>query len=133
MTSRTSRRKPARRTAKTEAGAARTTRTLPPDWGTRSPTYEGRMKAAGFRKRDAPSAGIDAVRNAVARQIAMIINDWRGCPEPLCKRMRGCMAPHIRCTNARPAKADPEALARTIALVHRTLRELDDRRAAEEG
>ena len=106
------------------------TRSLPPEWGTRSPTYESRMKAAGFRKDDAPPADIDAFRYALARRIAMFINDWRGCPEPLCKRMRGCMAPHSRCTNARPVKADPEALARTMALVHRTLREAIDRRDA---
>ena len=34
-----------------------------------------------------------------AQQLHMEINDWIGCPEPLCKRMRGCMAPRVWCTN----------------------------------
>ncbi len=91
------------------------------------------MKAAGFRKGDAPPDDIDAVRTSLARRIAMLINDWRGCPEPLCRRMRGCMAPRIRCTNARPVKADPERTARTLALVKRAMRESPARDEAEEG
>jgi hypothetical protein len=126
------RRQRARRTAKPNADPAqRGGRSLPPEWGTRSPTYESRMKAAGFRKDDEPPADIDAFRYALARRIHMFINDWRGCPEPSCRRMRGCMAPRNRCTNARPVKTDPEALARTMALVHRTLRQAVDRRDAE--
>jgi len=121
-----------RRVSSRHAGA-RPLSKLPPDWGTRSPTYDARMKAAGFTGGDPVPKNIDVFRMRLARRIAMFINDWRGCPETLCRRQRGCMAPRIRCTNARPVKADPEALARTMALVHRTLREAVDRQDAEEG
>jgi len=43
------------------------------------------------------------------------------------------MAPRIRCTNARPVKADPERTARMLALVKRAMREQPARDEAEEG
>ena len=91
------------------------------------------MKAAGFRKDEEPPEDIDALRYALARRLTMIVNNWRGCPEPLCRRHRGCMAPHIHCANTLPAEATPEATARTLALVYRTMREAADKDAAEEG
>jgi hypothetical protein len=127
---RRSHRKRARRTAKPGADPARPP---PSEIGADSPTLESRMKAAGFRKDDAPHDNIDAMRTSLARRINMLINNWRGCPEPLCRRMSGCMAPRIRCTNAPPRKEDPERTARTMALVYRALRESPAREAAEEG
>jgi hypothetical protein len=106
---------------------------LPPDWGDNSQTYESRMKAAGFGP-DAPRPkDIDAFRYSIARRLAMIVNNWRGCPEGLCRRHRGCMAPHIHCTNTAPPNATPEQLARTLALVQRIAREAEASCAAEEG
>jgi hypothetical protein len=93
------------------------------DFGNRSPTYESRMKAAGFRNDDgdAPPENIHAFRNAMARRIHMFINAWRGCPEGLCRRHRGCMAPNHRCTNAPPVKATAEESARAVAQVYRQI------------
>jgi hypothetical protein len=44
----------------------------------------------------------DQFRLEFARTIALFVNNWRGCPEMLCRRNRGCMAPNIGCTNAPP-------------------------------
>jgi hypothetical protein len=34
--------------------------------------------------------------------IHMFLNAWPGCPEPICQRMRGCMAPDGTCANVPP-------------------------------
>jgi hypothetical protein len=104
-----------------------------PEWGPHSPSCESRLKAAGLGEDDEPPADTDAMRNALRRRIYMFINNWRGCPEPACRRQRGCMAPKIVCTNAPAVKTTPEQTARTMALVYRTVRELADKHAAEEG
>ncbi len=62
----------------------------------RAASYRRRLAAAGLTRRK------DALRDSIARRIAMAINEWRGCKEPLCRRNRGCMAPNISCSNARP-------------------------------
>jgi hypothetical protein len=79
-----------------------------------------------------PPPDMDVLRNELARRIAMLKSNqkrsWRSCKERLCRRARGCKAPQIHCTNAGPsAPVSPERLARTMALVRRTL----DARAAE--
>jgi len=132
-TRRKSKRQTAKRRARLPHAGARPLTELPPDWGSHSPTFEARMKAAGFRKDEEPPEDIDAFRYGLARRLAMIVNNWRGCPERLCRRMRGCMAPHIHCTNTPPVEATPEETARTMALVYRTMREAADKDAAEEG
>ena len=89
-----------------------------------------------------PPEDIDALRNELARRIAMLIGNrkgsWRSCKERLCRRARGCKAPRIHCTNAGPsAPVSPERLARTMALVRRTLDaravEIDAQRSAGEA
>ena len=88
------------------------------------PSYQRRLVAAGLvRGADAPAQDIDEFRNNMARRIAIFLNTWHGCPEPLCKRNRGCMAPRIHCSNAPPVEATPEELAETLALFQRMLRE----------
>ena len=64
---------------------------------TREESYHRRVKAAGLTG-DMPEAA-DEYRNRFARQIFMHLNRWHGCPELLCRRHRGCMAPNIRCSN----------------------------------
>jgi hypothetical protein len=76
-----------------------------PELGSRSPTYESRLKAAGLDG-DTPPKDIDEFRNRVTRRLYIILNRWRGCPQPLCRRYRGCVAPHIVCSNARPPPAE---------------------------
>jgi len=63
-----------------------------------SADYKARLKAAGLDD-DTDGWSMDAKRLHMARQIAMWSNEWPGCPEPICQRMRGCMAPDIHCTN----------------------------------
>jgi hypothetical protein len=132
-TRRPSKGRTAKRRGRSPHAGARPLTKRPPEWGTRSPTYEARMQAAGFSGDDPVPKNIDVFRNRLARRIAMFVNNWHGCPEPLCRRQRGCMAPHIHCTNTLPVETTPEQTARTMALVHRTVRELADKRAAEEG
>jgi len=67
-------------------------------------SLKARITAAGL---DDEPEHIDDFRNSFARIISMYINTWQGCPEPLCQRHRGCMAPQIRCTNA-PHESDEE-------------------------
>ena len=63
--------------------------------------YDARLKAAGLDQDDA-ELDIDAVRQRLARKINMFLNEWPGCPEPICQRMRGCMAPDDLCANVPP-------------------------------
>jgi hypothetical protein len=72
--------------------------------------YQRRLRAAGIDPDAEPPPDMDAFRNQLARRIAMFINAWRGCKEPLCRRNRGCMAPDIHCANV--ARPSPEQLAR---------------------
>lgn len=75
----------------------------------RSESYRRRLKAAGIDP-DAMPEDIDEFRGELARMIAMFIDEWHGCPEPLCQRNRGCMAPNIHCSNVEPLS--PEELER---------------------
>ncbi len=52
----------------------------------------------------------DGSRLQLARQISMFLNTWHGCPEKLCRRQRGCMAPDSRCVNV--PRPSPEERAR---------------------
>lgn len=77
-----------------------------------------------------PPEDIDEFRKALARRIARYIDRWRGCPEPACRRHRRCEAPHVSCTNHRPARPHtPEQTARAMAQVSRMLRQI----AARQG
>jgi len=86
---------------------------------------------------DEPPADMDEFRNALARKIAMFVSDrqgfWRGCPEPLCRRQRACLAPRILCSNGKPVRpSTPEQTARLMAQVQRALREVAARQEAGE-
>jgi len=67
---------------------------------------------------------VDEFRNALARGINMFINTWQGCPEPVCRRARRCMAPNIGCSNAPPLNLSEEEKAKAIADVYKKLREV---------
>jgi len=45
---------------------------------------------------------MDDFRNRLTRSIYVLFNAWRGCPEPICWRHRGCMAPNIVGGNVPP-------------------------------
>ena len=72
--------------------------------------YHRRLRAAGIYPDGEVPADMEVFRNQLARRIHMLINTWRGCPEPLCRRNRGCMAPHIECANI--PRPSPEQMAR---------------------
>ena len=72
--------------------------------------YQRRLRAAGIDPDAEPPPDMDAFRTQLARRIAMFINAWRGCKEPLCRRNRGCMAPNFNCANA--PRSTPEQRAR---------------------
>ena len=91
--------------------------------------------AASFPEQ--PADDMDAFRLMLARRINIFISNrqrrWRGCPEPACRRRRGCVAPRIECANhKRDRPSTPEQRARGMARVQRTLRDVSARREAEE-
>jgi hypothetical protein len=95
-----------------------------------------RIRAAGLLRDDSDPApeDIDEFRNNLARRIAMLINDWHGCRESLCRRQRGCMAPRITCTNHKPGPpVSPDEHARFMADLQREVRAAIDRKARGEG
>lgn len=84
--------------------------------------YARRLRAAGIVKDGPESDDMKAFPAELERRIAMAINRWRGCREPLCRRMHGCMAPRNSCSNAR--KGPPpseEQQARAQATIARML------------
>ena len=73
--------------------------------------YKARLKAAGLDgDEDWDSLDMDDRRLRLARQIVMFMNEWTGCPEAICQRMRGCMAPDAYCANVpQPTEEELEA------------------------
>jgi hypothetical protein len=67
--------------------------------------YERRLKAAGLDNDTVPDDA-DEFRNQLARRIHMAVNEWPGCPELLCQRNRGCMAPDNVCANMPPVTTE---------------------------
>ncbi len=94
--------------------------------------YRRRLRAAGIKEDEGPE-DMDAFRLQLARQIAMLLNEWHGCPERLCQRNRGCMAPDGVCANAEPLPPDPDHQEWDAARfeIRRALDEIMAERAAE--
>ena len=97
-------------------GKAHTSAPSPAQPGARPPRkdkeqaeYQRRLRAAGIKEDECPE-NMDAFRLQLARQIAMFVNKWHGCPERICQRNRGCMAPDIHCANV--PRPTPEECAR---------------------
>jgi hypothetical protein len=62
----------------------------------------------------------------------MAINTWKGCPEPSCRRERGCMAPNNVCANAPSSpQVSEKDLARTKAEFYRAVKEVAERNDAQ--
>ena len=95
-----------------------------------SADWHARLKAAGLDDDDM-ALGIDDWRLRLARKIVMFLNEWPGCPEPICQRMRGCMAPDIHCSNVPPVS--DEELARAWPRVLVAVRRALDKAAIERG
>ena len=97
--------------------------------------YQRRLRAARIDPDAEPPSDMDAFRNQLARRIAMFINAWHGCKEPLCRRHRGCMAPDIHCANVR--QPTPEEVERDWPRVqaefYKALQAEIARRDGEEG
>lgn len=72
----------------------------------RERSYKRRLKAAGIDDDTMPD-DIDEFRFQLARCISMFLNQWHGCPELICQRNRGCMAPNNICTNV-PQRSSEE-------------------------
>jgi hypothetical protein len=80
----------------------------------------------------APEAvpSLEDKRRALVRKIAMLTNDWRLCPRPLCRRARACRLPDLTCYAEPPhPPMTPEQEDRAIARFQRALK----RRMAEFG
>jgi hypothetical protein len=113
------------------ASVARSMRTHRPDLR----SYKRRLKAAGLAREDVDDTqpvDLDALRVKMTRSLHMAINTWKGCPEPLCRRQRGCMAPNNVCTNSPPSPEVSEVdLARTKAMFFRVLKQAAERDDAQ--
>jgi hypothetical protein len=96
--------------------------------------YERRLKVAGLDDDNIPD-DIDEFRRAFTRRIYMFINEWRGCPELLCARNRGCMAPGNICANMPPASAEEmeRDWPRARAEVYKAVKEHIAARGGDEG
>ncbi len=68
-------------------------------------SYRRRIKAAGLDNDTVPEDAV-AFRLALARRIWMLLDEWHGCPELVCQRNRGCMAPHNFCANMPPSSEE---------------------------
>jgi len=91
--------------------------------GTFRDDYERRLNAVGLGRDQPAPTTVDGMRNAMARRISMVMNEWRGCREPLCRRMRGCMAPRNMCPNHKERRPRTERqMARDMARLMRQLR-----------
>ena len=104
-----------------------------------SDNMQRRLRAAGLARPEGQQdvnadepIDIDALRNGIARRLAIMLNqgDWKKCPYRICRRNRGCMAPENSCTMSRPLPPDPTGRreAETMALVRRMLDEHADKR-----
>jgi hypothetical protein len=101
-------------------------------WSERHIDWDRRLKAAGLDG-DGPEDR-DELRMWFARAVEMFTNAWRGCPEVLCRRYRGCMAPNTLCTNvtSRPI-VSPEEEQKIIANFFDEFDEAVDRNEARQA
>jgi hypothetical protein len=83
----------------------------------RDADFERRTRAAGIES--AADEDMDTFRRRLTRTISMFHNDWEGCPLRLCQRMKGCMAPHCKCTNHAD---DPPPTEEQVAFMQVSLR-----------
>lgn len=97
----------------------------------RKADIDRRLRAAGLDGDRPEDENIEVFRYKLARQICMYMNDWPGCPEVVCRRQRGCMAPRGFCTNAEPLPPDPDGRAWDKARL--AIRKALDERLAELG
>ena len=96
-------------------------------------SYRRRIKAAGLDSdetlyRADGCVDMDAMRLRLARQLDMMLNEWRGCPEQLCLRNRGCMAPSGVCSNIAEEEYDEAEWDRVRIEIRKALTEEIERR-----
>ena len=96
----------------------------------RAQEYRRRIAALGLdaEPQEGEPQDMDAFRRTLARRISVFLDRWRGCPQPACKRHRGCCAPRGTCANARPARPQTD---RNRAAMQAALQRALQRRLAE--
>jgi hypothetical protein len=97
-------------------------------------SFERRLRAAGIDAETIPD-DMDEFRVQLARCICMFVNQWQGCPELVCRRNRGCMAPGNLCGNAERPSADEmeRDWPRVRAEVYKAVKELVAEQGGDEG
>ncbi len=97
-------------------------------------SFERRLKAANINNETMPDDA-DEFRYQLTRCICMFVNKWQGCPELVCRRNRGCMAPDNFCANLeRPsAEAMERDWPRVRAEVYIAVKEHIAEHGGEEG
>lgn len=97
----------------------------------RTASFHRRVAAAGIDLNDVPQ-DMDEFRYRLARLITMYVNEWsHGCPQRLCRRNGGCMAPDNRCSNVEYEPLTPENWDPVRIEVRRALDELKAERPAD--
>ncbi len=82
--------------------------------------FEDRLRFAGLDPETMPE---NHDRRYLGRLITMYAGEWRGCPERLCRRHRGCVTPKIRCSNLPPPEAE-KGMARAAERAGRNLQDV---------
>ena len=94
-------------------------------------SYERRLKAAGLSQDDDVPKDKEEFYGQLARRIFMLINRWHGsCPEGICNRNRGCMAPNGICANAEQ-RTDEEVNRDWHKVKHKIFKAIKDTLAAQ--
>ncbi len=89
----------------------------------RAASFHRRVAAAGIDLDHVPE-DMDEFRYRLARLITMYVNEWHGCPQRLCRRNEGCMAPENRCSNVQYEPLTPETWEPVRVEVRRLLDEM---------
>jgi hypothetical protein len=67
---------------------------------------------------------------SILRKLAIVLDEWRDCPERVCRRQRACASPRLLCLDKEPERqVSPKHEAEVMAYLQRALK----RRIAEQG
>lgn len=85
---------------------------------TRAPRHDGARRPV-----KSPAGDIDVMRFALIRRIETLAKTYRTCREPLCKRMKACVGPTLRCRReGKPLpELTPEQRSKALAQVRRAM------------
>ncbi len=102
-------------------------------------TTPANAKSAGAKRvadpdRDPPPRDLDQLRYGLIRKANNMLETWRRCRVPLCRRSKRCLHADLACERDRPRlNLTPEEDARAASEMHRAIRRELERRGLEKG